>query len=446
MAVVNELVTKFTFQGSLKPLKNFQEDLKGSIVELGKYGLALGATALATAVWANSTLRGAESLVRLSQDTDISIKKLQELEYIAAQDGVAFDNVTSSIIGLSEKIGEAATQGNEDFNRLGISVRDANGNIKSTEQVLGEITQTFKGLDSKQRISFAQKLGIDKRFIGSLSKTDEELTQLSKTANKFGLLTEDQTKQLNNYSAALESMKFGFTAVSRQVGLQFAPTIQALSEGLTDFLAEFGGSYLVVVFGEFFEGIGKLLGTFSSLIEATVGWKVALVGVGAALAIAFPIIPIIAGITLLLTAVEDIITAFEGGESVIADFFKDTFDIDIVKELTAAFEVLSGWLDRITEQFANLLNFSVSKIAAGIASFFSGKSDVDATINQNVSGGALQPLSQSNENNNTTQQMNNQIKIEVKSNDPEAAGLAVSTALNRELENAGFQFGSKGGR
>jgi len=48
--------------------------------------------------------------------------------------------------------------------------------------------------------------------------------------------------------------------------------------------------------------------------------------------------------------------------------------------------------------------------------------------------------------NNNTNNMNNDIKIEVKSNDPEAAGLAVSTALNRELENASFQFNKNSGR
>jgi len=169
MAVVNELVTKFTFKGSLKPLKDFQSGLKDSIIGLAKYGAGAIAAASATALWANSVLRGSESnsvlrgsesLVRLSQDTDLSIKKLQQYQFIAAQNGVTTDSFTQSIKTLSEKIGEAATTGSDDFNRLGISVRDANGNIRTTDDILKDITRSFRGLSQAQQISFAQKLGI----------------------------------------------------------------------------------------------------------------------------------------------------------------------------------------------------------------------------------------------------------------------------------------------
>lgn len=446
MAVVNELVTKFTFQGSLKPLKEFQDDLKGSIVELGKYGLALGATALATALWADSTLKGAESLVRLSQDTDASIESLQQWEFIAAQNGVGADEFANSIIGLSDKIGEAATQGNEDFNRLGISIRDSNGDIRSTEDVLGDLTTSFQGLSQTQQVNFANKLGIDQNLITAFDKTDAELQKLTKTASKFGLVTTDQTKELDAYFASMESLKFGFTAVSRQVALQFAPTIQALSNNVTDFLAEFG-TVFAEVFGEFFEGIGKLISGFDSVIEATVGWKVVLIGFGAALAVAFPIIPIIAGIGLLLVAVEDIITAFEGGKSVIADLFTDTFGIDIVQSLTDIFAGITAVFDFYINLWTSAFD-TIVDVFKGISSFFgSGDSNIEANLNTNAAGQSLQALPAANNNqNNNTSNMNNSIKIEVKSNDPEAAGLAVSTALNRELENASFQFNKNGGR
>ena len=445
MATVNELITKFTFQGSLKPLKDFQEDLKGSIVELGKYGLALGATTLAAALWADSTLKGAETLVRLSQDTDLTIERLQELEYIASQNGVSADSFANSISGLSDKIGEATTQGSEDFNRLGISIRDGEDNIRSTEDVLGDLTNKFQGLSQTQQINFANKLGIDQNLITAFNKTDAELEQLTETAGKFGLVTTKQTKELDKYYASIESLKFGFTAVSRQVALQFAPTIDNMSKNIVGFLAEFGVVF-AEVFGEFFEGIGKLLGAFDSVIEATIGWKVALIAFGAALSVAFPIIPIIAGIGLLLVAVEDIITAFEGGKSVIKDFFSDTFGIDIVKSLTNIFEginaVFDFYINLWTSAFDGIVN-----VFKGIASFFGNDNNIEANLNANSTGQTLQALpTTTNNQNNNTNTMTNDIKIEVKSNDPEAAGLAVSTALNRELENASFQFNKNSGR
>jgi len=451
MAVVNELVTKFTFKGTLAPLKEFQEGTKNAVIGIGKMGAAMGAAALATAAWANSTLRGAESLVRLSQDTDISVEKLQKLQFIAAQNGVTADSFTQSVVTLNQKIGEAATSGSDDFNRLGISVRDANGNIRSSEDILKDLNQSFRGLSQAQKIDFAGKLGIDQRLITAFDKSDEELKKLTDRAGKFGLVTAGQTKQMDKYFASIESLKFGFTAISRQMALNFAPIMENLSNNVVDFLADFGVTF-TKVFAEFIDGIGNLLSFFGKLIDSTIGWKATLIAFGAAVAIAFPFTAIVAGVGLVLVAIEDLITAFSGGQSVIANFFKETFGIDIVKELTAAFEVLSSWIDIIADKFDMLLN-SFREISGKVKEMFGGITETVGGIFGGISsffGGGdtqtqqMQPIPASNTSTNN-QTMQNSIKIEVKSNDPEAAGQAVNTALNRELENANFQFG-KGGR
>lgn len=447
MAVVNELVTKFSFEGSLKPLGNFKEGLKTSIIGIGKLGLAFGAMATATAAWANSSLRGAESLVRLSDDTDIAIEKLQQMQLITAQNGVSNGDFESSIISLTDKIGEAATQGSEDFNRLGISVRDAEGNIKGTDVVLGELTNRFKTLSKEQQINFASKLGIDNKVIKAFDQTDAALKKITDRASKFGLVTEDQTKQLDNYFASIETLKFGFTAVSRQMALKFAPVLESLSNNITDFLGDFG-TVFATVFAEFIDGIGNLLSGVNTFIQATIGWKPILIAFGVAMLIAFPVIAIVAGVVLILTAIEDLMTAFSGGKSVIADFFTEFLNIDIVSNMTAAFDVLSGALDFLKAKFEGFLNF-VSSATDTISTIFSSISglfgDNDINVNANQTSDALTPLARhQGGGNNNVQTMTNDIKIEVRSNDPQAAGVAVSNALTTQLEQASFQFG-KGG-
>lgn len=462
MAAVNELVTKFSFKGSLAPLKNLQGGLKTSIVSLGKYGAALGAVATATAVWADQTLKGAETLVRLSQDTDISIKRLQELQSIAAANGVTADDFINSIETLSDKIGEAATQGSEDFNRLGVSIRDANGQIRSSEDVLLDLNKSFQGLSQVQQINFANKLGIDQKLITAFNKSDEELAKLTERASKFGLVTEQQTKELDKYYASIETLRFGFTAVSRQVALKFAPVLQGLSDNVTNFLADFGTTF-ATVFAEFIDGIGNLLGFIDDLIESTIGWKATIIAIGAAVAIAFPVVAIVGAITAILVAIEDLITAFNGGKSIIADFFKDFLGIDIVPFLEDIVDAFNATIDDIKNAFVNVSDFIFSVIDdilafiqpvidgiktitsfEGVGDFFSSLNpfgDDEKEVQQ------MQPLTSPNnvQNTSTNNTMTNDIKIEVKSNDPEAAGQAVSSALNRQLEQANSQFG-KGGR
>jgi len=57
----------------------------------------------------------------------------------------------------------------------------------------------------------------------------------------------------------------------------------------------------------------------------------------------------------------------------------------------------------------------------------------------------MQPIGASNDNRTTMQTININAPIEVKSNDPQATGVAVNSALTTQLEQASFQFG-KGGR
>jgi len=439
MAIVNELVTKFTFKGSLKPLINFQSGLQKSIKTIAVYTTVITAATTATALWANATLRGSEALVRLSQDTDISIEKLQKMQFITAQNGVSADKFGQDIVSLSSKIGEAATQGSDDFNRLGISVRDAEGNVKKADVVLGELTDKFKTLSQAQRISFAEKLGVDRNTITAFNRSDAQLKKLMATADKFGLVTEKQTKQLDDYYASIETLRFGFTAVSRQVALNFAPVLSDLSENITTFLADFGITY-GTVFAEFFDGIGNLIGGFNTLVKATIGWKPILMGFGAAIAIAFPFTLIVAGIASVFIAVEDLITAFKGGKSVIASFFKDTFDLDIVMAMTDAFDLWLGLFNGIKETISSITSLVDIGIFKTIDSLFKGANYLIGGSTNNL----LQPLA-AQSSNNTTQTMTNDIKIDVKSNDPIAAGQAVSTALKTQLEQASFQYG-KGGR
>lgn len=446
MAVVNELVTKFSFQGSLKPLKDFQEDLKSSVLTIFKYSAAFGAATTATAIWVDSTLRGAESLVRLSEDTQIAIQQLQQMRLITAQNGVANETFEQSLVTLTQKIGEAATQGSDDFNRLGISVLDAEGNLKSTDSVLFELSKKFQTLSNAQQQSFAQRLGIDNNVIGAFQKSDAELKKLIDLANKFGLVTQKQTKELNKYYASIETLRFGFTAVSRQVALKFSPILQRLADNVTNFLADFGGTF-ATLFTEFIDGIGNILGFMNDLIEKTIGWKVALTGLAIAVGIAFaPITLIVGTISAILLIIEDLITAFKDGKSVIADFFQEFFGVDIVPILHKIIEAFDTVIMKIKEATRLSREFTLSlsaSIGQDIRNLF------DKASNLNPFGGnttAPTPLPVTTNNNSTTSNtVNNTVNIEVKSNDPQAAGEAVSTALERNLENASFQFG-KGGR
>lgn len=91
----------------------------------------------------------ASALGEQAQQLGVSTRALQEYRYAASQAGISSDEMDAALSKLTRSIGEAEagskTQA-EAFAKLGISTRDANGQIKDAGDLLPEIAEKLKGL------------------------------------------------------------------------------------------------------------------------------------------------------------------------------------------------------------------------------------------------------------------------------------------------------------
>lgn len=323
--IVNELVTKFSFKGSLKKLDTFKNSLRSSIITLSKYSAIMSASATAAALWSNKNLQSAKSMIRLAENTDLTIAQLQKLQYLAARGGVAGEDVLNSISQLTSKIGDAAINGSDDFNRLGVSVRDAHGNVRKTVDIMNDLFSSFKNLSKAQKFSFAEKLGLNVDLINAFSDKMDNLF-------KFLTLTKEQEKQLHDYYSNIETLKFAFSSLSLQMSLVFAPVVKKINKIFSDFLEHHGKQFLKI-FNSIFEMIGRVSSAMSKLVSSTVGWKPILIGFGSTLLLAFPFLRITTLISSTILLFDDLIVAFKNGKSVINDLFKDFLKIDLKEHL-----------------------------------------------------------------------------------------------------------------
>jgi len=209
MAQVTELITKFSFEGSTSPLKDYNSSLGKSVKLLGSMGAALGMAAFAVAKWASGVSQSLQPLFDLSEQTGVAVASIQELSFVAEQSGSSAQALESSLSGLGAKIGEAAQKGSEDFSRLGISVRDANGHVKSTDTILDEVGNSFKrlGLSMAEQQGFAEALGIDSSLISMLRQTSAETEKLKQRARDLGItLSPEDIKGLKEYNESISEM------------------------------------------------------------------------------------------------------------------------------------------------------------------------------------------------------------------------------------------------
>lgn len=358
MAIVNEVITQFSFEGSTQPLVNYNSSLGKSIGLLASMSAAIVGAAGAMAAFVTSTTQSIDPMIQLSRSTGVAIGAIQELGFAASVTGSDAQTLQGSIVGLSEKIGEAAQKGSEEFARLGISVRDLSGEVKTADQVLLEIGKRFNDLDLSlpERRSFAQSLGIDPSLVQLLSLTSSELDKTRAKARELGIVTKEQADAAASLNDSMTTLKFGLDGVRNSVAVGLAPQIEDITAGFIDFLA---ANREVITNGiskviEFTTALAKAVTRLMPVITGVIGifgaWKIASIGLGAVLATVFsPVTIITAAIVGLALVVDDLIVAFNGGKSVIADFFQEFLGVDIVPILRSA-------VDAVTALFSHLSN------------------------------------------------------------------------------------------
>ena len=175
MADVFDLVAKITLDTSKydskldtssKKFSNFGAKVKTGLATGAKIaGVFAGAAAgAAAAIYKVSTkaATAADHIDKMSQKIGISREAYQELDFICSQSGANVDNLRIGMKTLTNQMGRAASgTGNaaDMFNRLGLSIYDSNGNMKSQEQMLWETLDALQGVENQtERATLANTL------------------------------------------------------------------------------------------------------------------------------------------------------------------------------------------------------------------------------------------------------------------------------------------------
>ena len=128
-------------QRNLGSLKSSATSVTSAIGKISGVFAAIGATA-----FVKNILDSADSLAKLSQKTGYTVESLSAMTDAASLAGVSQEQLATGINKFNRSIVEASigtTAQKNAFDALGISVRDSNGNLKSSESLLGEVADAF---------------------------------------------------------------------------------------------------------------------------------------------------------------------------------------------------------------------------------------------------------------------------------------------------------------
>lgn len=185
-----------------------------------------------------------KALAGLSRTSGMSIAASSELAFAASQVGLSTADLTKNIGFLSRSLAnlerDTDNAGNI-FNRFGIDVHDANGQLLPTNDIIGVVADRFKSMpDGVQKTALAMSVfGREGRaMIPMLNQGREGLEKMGQKAKDLGLVF-GNVSALKSYISAQRQWDATLKSLQIQIGNSVLPVLTSFSKAITNLLQAF---------------------------------------------------------------------------------------------------------------------------------------------------------------------------------------------------------------
>lgn len=371
------------------------EELKESIVAVA--AIAAGAAA-GIGLFVGKIAGEMDDLGDFADLNQVSAAAVEQLGYAAQLNGSSLEQMKSSVAGLNRVMGEAVLgvgRGALIFQRLGFSAKNADGSVKSLEEMLGDISEKMQGMSRQAQIAMAEKLGLDASLVPMLAKGKEAIHEYREEAEAFGGLSDDDFKAAGDLQDSIDRTRFAFESFTKSIAVGLMPQMKVAIDGFLEWfkannkLVRSGIDNFLQVLVSFIGGVWNatkgVIDAVNTLVEKFGGWNMVLrvtigylglmtatkVGewaiemakgireaVGAfkgfsALLAGFEIWPILIGAVVVGIGllIDDLMAFREGGDSVIGGLVEQFPELlPIINEVSDAFGAFFTYLGELWEQ------------------------------------------------------------------------------------------------
>ncbi|MEX3859634.1 phage tail tape measure protein [Paraburkholderia sp. BR10923] len=308
-------------------------------MELGRVaGTATKAFGIITAAYGAITAYFGDAVGKLAElgdvarETGTSVAFLQEIGYAAEQTGSSVEAAQQSMVGLTRVMGEAANgvgRGAKIFDKFGLSVRDANGQVRDVSDVIGQIQAKMQDMALPQQRAFLARLGIDPSMRRMLALNSEEFGKLIDRAREWGVYGDEQAEVADRLKLQFNDLRFGLGQLRTLIGLALVPE---MSRSIDTFKSWFRANRENIIRGMTmaYQAISLTIGMVSNFVKAlddvigpTIGWRGAMLLLAAAWMffnrsmLLNPLTWVIAALVVLMALVDDFMVYMKGGQSAI---------------------------------------------------------------------------------------------------------------------------------
>jgi hypothetical protein len=160
------------------------------------FGSALSVGVIVSQVKAVADLQ--DRFGKLAQQTGIGVQSLTELDYAAKLSDVSTEDLSTGITRLTSKMGDVA-QGSKEaaavFDSLGVKVKNNDGTLRSSEEVLKDIAQRFSEFaDGSTKTAYAVEIfgRSGAKLIPMLNSGRDGLAEMADEARALGVVFDEK--------------------------------------------------------------------------------------------------------------------------------------------------------------------------------------------------------------------------------------------------------------
>lgn len=207
---------------------------------------AVGASMKALADFSVEGAHFADDILTMSAKTGVSAERLQELQYAAELVDVPVETLTGAMTKAEKSMvsyanGSKATV--EAFDSLGVSVQNADGSFRSTEDVLMDSLDALGKIDDEvERDTLAMSLfGKSAKDLNPLIKAGKgALEEYAQQAHDVGyVLSDDTLDAFGEFDDTLVKLDNGANAAKRALGSVLLPVLTEVGGEGVDLLGDF---------------------------------------------------------------------------------------------------------------------------------------------------------------------------------------------------------------
>jgi len=239
---VRELFTQWGFKIDDKPLNDLEDNLSDVMDMVTQVGTAATAAAAAFFGLATATSMLGQNLAKISSQTGIDSKKLEEFRFAAEQMGIEASTMDGALINLAQTIAESKYGFGSGREGLELMAREAHVILDLT----GDIDNQFNNIvDGLSRITNVNTRGIvAEKFFGGSARDmmilfDQGSEGIAKMRKEFNRLQGGMSKEGIEASKKFTAAMGKFMTILKGIGATIGEYVMPAFSGLIDSIGEF---------------------------------------------------------------------------------------------------------------------------------------------------------------------------------------------------------------